>query len=49
MALEDFLRGEGALEKVETIRQLNRLHGNPTLEAGAVVKVPMGGTVPSSP
>ncbi len=49
MSLDDFLRGEGALEKVETVRQLNRLHGNPTLEAGMVLKVPMGGTVPSPP
>jgi predicted Zn-dependent protease len=47
MALEAFLREEGALDVAEDVRQLNRLEGNPTLERGRMMKIPVGG--PSAP
>ena len=46
MSLTDFLAREGAGERGEDVRLLNRLEGNPTLAAGQVLKVPVGGKLP---
>jgi predicted Zn-dependent protease len=44
MDLESFLRPQGASVDIEEIRLLNRLEGNPTLEPGRRLKVPVGGS-----
>jgi predicted Zn-dependent protease len=46
MDLDTFLRQEGAGDRVEDVRLLNRLQGNPTLPAGRILKVPVGGVLP---
>lgn len=46
MALEELLRREGAQHQGEAVRQLNRLEGNPMLEAGRSLKIPLGGRWP---
>jgi predicted Zn-dependent protease len=46
MSLTDFLAREGAEDRVDDVRLLNRLEGNPTLAAGQILKVPMGGELP---
>ena len=47
MSLEEVLRQEGALSEMGQVLQLNRLEGNPTLPAGAVLKIPSGARIPS--
>jgi predicted Zn-dependent protease len=44
--LATVLSQQGASEWVETARILNRLEGNPTLPAGRVLKIPVGGVFP---
>jgi predicted Zn-dependent protease len=46
MDLATFLSGEGASDRVEHVRLLNRLQGNRPLPAGRVLKVPVGGRLP---
>lgn len=46
MALDAFLVREGAQDRAEDVRLLNRLEGNPTLPAGELLKVPEGGRLP---
>lgn len=45
-SLTDFLGREGARDRLEDVRLLNRLEGDPTLAAGQVLKVPIGGKLP---
>jgi predicted Zn-dependent protease len=44
--LATFLNQQGAPEWADQVRILNRLEGNPTLPAGRVLKVPVGGVLP---
>jgi len=44
--LTSLLAREGAGDRIETVRLLNRLQGNPTLPPGRIVKIPVGGTLP---
>lgn len=44
--LLEFLEREGATSRIEEVRLLNRLEGNPTLQGGQILKIPFGG--PSS-
>jgi predicted Zn-dependent protease len=44
--LATLLNREGATSRAEDVRILNRLEGNPTLPAGRVVKIPVGGVSP---
>lgn len=46
MDLTSFLNREGASDRADHVRLLNRLQGNPTLPAGRVLKVPVGGMLP---
>lgn len=46
MTLDAFLRREGVQDEADTIRKLNRLDGNPTLERGRIMKVPAGERLP---
>jgi predicted Zn-dependent protease len=46
-SLSDFIARQGIEDGGEQVRLLNRLEGNPTLRAGQVLKVPVGGRVPS--
>jgi predicted Zn-dependent protease len=46
MDLSTVLAGEGVPERDEEVRLLNRLQGNPTLPAGRVLKIPVGGVLP---
>ena len=46
MELISFLNREGAGDRLDHVRRLNRLQGNPTLPAGRVLKVPVGGVLP---
>ena len=46
MTLTDFLTREGAADRAEDVRLLNRLEGDPTLAAGQLLKVPIGGRLP---
>jgi predicted Zn-dependent protease len=46
MELISFLNREGAADRADHVRRLNRLQGNPTLPAGRVLKVPVGGVLP---
>jgi len=45
MDLDSFLRREGAGDRIDPVRLLNRLQGNPTLPAGRVLKIPVGGVL----
>jgi predicted Zn-dependent protease len=45
MDLMTFLQQEGAPDRADAVRALNRLEGNPNLAAGTVLKVPLGGTL----
>jgi len=45
--LESFLTREGAADRVDEVRLLNRLEGNPTLTPGQLVKIPSGGRLPA--
>jgi predicted Zn-dependent protease len=45
-SLDDVLRREGAEGQAEAVRLLNGLEGNPTLEAGRLLKIPEGGRLP---
>jgi predicted Zn-dependent protease len=44
--LATLLNREGASSRADDVRLLNRLEGNPTLPAGRVVKIPVGGVPP---
>ena len=44
--LNSLLTREGAGDRVEEVRRINRLQGNPTLPAGRIVKIPVGGVLP---
>lgn len=46
MDLDSFLTREGAGDRADHVRRLNRLEGNPTLPAGRVLKIPVGGRLP---
>jgi len=46
MSLDGFLAQEGAQDRGEEVRLLNRLEGNPRLQAGQVLKIPTGGRLP---
>ncbi len=46
MDLTSFLDREGASDRADHVRLLNRLQGNPTLPAGRLLKVPVGGMLP---
>jgi predicted Zn-dependent protease len=46
MDLNTFLEQQGVQERADAVRILNRLTGNASLEAGAVLKVPVGGRLP---
>jgi predicted Zn-dependent protease len=46
MDLSSFLNREGASDRADDVRLLNRLQGNPTLPAGRVLKIPVGGVPP---
>ena len=46
MSLRRLLEQRGATEWEEDVRLLNRLDGNPTLEAGRMMKIPVGGRLP---
>jgi predicted Zn-dependent protease len=46
MSLDAFLGGEGAEDRGEEVRLLNRLDENPTLQAGELLKVPSGERLP---
>jgi len=43
MDLETFLNREGAADHAHQVRLLNRIEGNPTLPAGRILKIPVGG------
>lgn len=40
------LEQEGAGHRIEEVRRLNRLEGNPSLSAGTILKIPVGGVLP---
>ncbi len=44
--LDTFLRAEGAESRAGEVRLLNRMEENPTLRAGTVIKLPLGGDLP---
>jgi predicted Zn-dependent protease len=44
MTLQAFLRQQGVSDRLEDVQLLNRFEGNPNLQVGQRVKVPMGGT-----
>jgi predicted Zn-dependent protease len=46
MTLTEFLALQGVEDRLEDVRLLNRLEGNPTLASGLTLKVPMGGRLP---
>ncbi len=46
MSLSVFLQGQGATDRAEHVRLLNRLQGDPVLPAGRSLKVPLGGFLP---
>jgi predicted Zn-dependent protease len=46
MSLDGFLAQEGAQDRGEEVRLLNRLEGNPSLRAGDLLKIPKGGRLP---
>jgi predicted Zn-dependent protease len=48
MPLSALLRQEGVEGRAQDVRLLNRLEGDPTLEAGRMVKIPVGGDLPGS-
>jgi len=48
MDLISFLNREGAADRADDVRLLNRIQGNPTLPAGRVLKVPVGGVLPGA-
>jgi len=48
MTLDELLQREDAQEHAEAVRQLNRIEGNPTLQAGRLVKIPHGGRLPGT-
>ena len=47
MDLTAFLQAEGVPDRADAVRALNRLEGNPSLAAGTVLKVPLGGFLPT--
>jgi predicted Zn-dependent protease len=47
MDLATLLSREGASDRADDVRILNRLEGNPSLPAGRVLKIPVGGVLPS--
>jgi predicted Zn-dependent protease len=47
--LSTILVSEGAEERADVVRTLNRLDGNPTLPSGTILKIPVGGMLPGSP
>jgi predicted Zn-dependent protease len=46
MDLESVLAREGATDRADQVRLLNRLDGNPDLPRGRMLKIPEGGTLP---
>jgi predicted Zn-dependent protease len=48
MDLISFLNREGAADQADDVRLLNRIQGNPTLPAGRVLKIPVGGVLPGA-
>jgi predicted Zn-dependent protease len=44
--LASVLAREGASDRAQAVRLLNRLEGNPTLPAGSMLKIPLGGMLP---
>jgi predicted Zn-dependent protease len=48
MDLETLLEREGASERADAVRIINRLSGNPVVPAGRVLKIPKGGVPPGS-
>jgi predicted Zn-dependent protease len=46
MSLSAFLERQGAGDRTEHVRLLNRLQGDPVLTAGRTLKVPLGGFLP---
>lgn len=44
--LQSFLEQEGASARIQEVRLLNRLEGNPILEGGQILKIPFGGSLP---
>lgn len=46
MDLASLLSREGAGDRADWVRRINRLEGNPTLPAGRVIKIPVGGRLP---
>lgn len=45
-SLSYVLDQEGAGDRIEEVRKLNRLEGNPPLPAGTVLRIPVGGVLP---
>lgn len=45
-SLSSFLQRERAGDRIEHVRLLNRLQGDPVLPAGRILKVPLGGFLP---
>ncbi|MBT8396063.1 MAG: M48 family metalloprotease [Gemmatimonadetes bacterium] len=46
MDLATLLSREGISDRADAVRLLNRLEGNPTLPAGQILKLPVGGVLP---
>jgi len=46
MDLASFLASQGASDRADLVRRLNRLQGNPSLSAGRTLKIPLGGMIP---
>jgi predicted Zn-dependent protease len=44
--LQDFLEQEGASSRIQEVRLLNRLEGNPILDGGQILKIPSGASLP---
>jgi len=44
--LASFLASQGAGDRADLVRRLNRLEGNPSLPAGRKLKIPLGGVIP---
>jgi len=45
MDLDSFLASQGASDRADHVRRLNRLQGNPSLSAGRTLKIPLGGVI----
>lgn len=46
MDLESVLSREGASDRIDVVRRINRVQGDPTLPAGRMLKIPVGGILP---